>query len=458
MTSPPIHRLFVGNPGVGKSALANSCAGKPLFHSGESTDGRGVTLVLQRELVNGVVYMDTPGLSDPERRKSAAAEIERALKTDGEFHLIFVVTLRAGRVNPDDLATIKIVLDALKSISPLRFNVVINDVHEGKRARLLSDENQFALYQAMFAVGDLLPDDMFVYPRDAALESQSNVVVPLRADFGEWLAQLDPIRIESAKVGTVNGESFDEAKQRLAAESDALERELEDLTAKNRAAESRLQQLAAQVQQQHHRRSRPWYKKIFCFDANSTTVWRRDADRWATTSVKDVRVGDVVATLDDTGERIVASDVCYVASGAAPRTGVSLIQLESGDELRVTDEHLVWLENRNTFVMARDVRVGDVLRVAATSVTTAAVRGVVRNAGTGALVTLFTVRGTVLANGMLASCYEHSHAIQRWTSIDTRLLYAIFGPKYVEWPAAMAAIEWTDVIEEAITVAFNKQT
>jgi hypothetical protein len=223
-SSSSIHRLFVGNPGVGKSALANACAGKALFHSGESNDGRGVTVVLQRELVNGIVYMDTPGLSDPDRRKSAAAEIERALKTDGEFHLIFVVTLRAGRVNPDDLATIKIVLDALKNISPLRYNVVINDVPEAKRAQLMGDEEQFTLYQAKFAVDDRLPDDMFVYPRDAALESKTNVVVPLRDDFGEWLAQLDPIRIESNKVGTVNGESFDEAKQRLAQESDALER------------------------------------------------------------------------------------------------------------------------------------------------------------------------------------------------------------------------------------------
>jgi hypothetical protein len=53
--------------------------------SSESNDGRGVTTVLQRELVNGIVYMDTPGLSDPDRRKSAAAEIERALQTDGEY-------------------------------------------------------------------------------------------------------------------------------------------------------------------------------------------------------------------------------------------------------------------------------------------------------------------------------------------------------------------------------------
>jgi hypothetical protein len=457
-SSKPIHRLFVGNPGVGKSALANSCAGKPLFLSGESKDGVGVTIELQRELVNGIEYMDTPGLSDPVRRQSAAAEIERALKTDGEFHLIFVVTLRAGRVNPDDLATIKVVLEALKNISPLRYNVVINDVPEKKRAELMSNEDQFALYQAKFAVGDHLPDDMFVYPRDAALEMQTNVVVPMRDDFREWLDQLDPIRIESAKVGKVNGESFDEAKERLAAESDELERELIQLTEKNREAESRLKQLAAQVQHQHQHRSRPWYKKIFCFDAGTTIVWRRAGDRWAATSVKDVRVGDIVATLDESGERIVPSDVCYTVRGPAPRTGVVQLQLESGGELRVTDAHLVWLENRNTFVMACDVRVGDVMRIVADNqacVATSAVRGIVRDAGTGELVTLFTVRGTVLANGVLASCYEHSHAVQRWTSIDTRLLYALFGRKYVDWPAAMTAIAWTDAIEEAITVGFH---
>ena len=99
------YRLFIGNPGVGKSTLINCLTQKNLFKSGVAIGG-GLTTQLQQEKHGDVVYMDTPGLADVQLRKAAAKAITEALKKNGIYKIFFVITLEAGRVRPVDLATI----------------------------------------------------------------------------------------------------------------------------------------------------------------------------------------------------------------------------------------------------------------------------------------------------------------------------------------------------------------
>lgn len=121
---------LIGNPGSGKSTILNGIAGKSVFRSGISLGG-GLTSVLQREDCDdsNVTLFDTPGLSDLERKKQAGKEIDKVLSTEMPIKIAFVVTLEKGRVRPSDAYTLKVVLEAIKSIDVNnKFGVIINQL------------------------------------------------------------------------------------------------------------------------------------------------------------------------------------------------------------------------------------------------------------------------------------------------------------------------------------------
>lgn len=123
-------------PGTGKSTLLNGIFGETRFEAGRATKGPnaglGITTKVQREWLSAsVCYGDTPGLDDVRKRKEAAAAIEQALRQNGDYRLIFVVALRAGRVQPADALTVRYVLEAVGVDVP--FAIVINMVWEAAR-------------------------------------------------------------------------------------------------------------------------------------------------------------------------------------------------------------------------------------------------------------------------------------------------------------------------------------
>ena len=126
------HILFAGNPGSGKSTLLNclmssrssrSLGKNEKFKSGPSI-ATGLTFKLGKKTVNGVTYMDTPGLDDIDKRKQAAEAITEALKQDGSYQVVFVVTLESGRVKPADVTTIQLILKSAEQIT--HYGIIFN--------------------------------------------------------------------------------------------------------------------------------------------------------------------------------------------------------------------------------------------------------------------------------------------------------------------------------------------
>ena len=98
-------------------------ANKVLFKSGFKLGG-GLTFQLDSKIYDGITYMVTPGLADVKLRMEAAQAISKALKQDGIYQIFFVIKLEAGRIRPEDMATIRLVLDSSKDIK--YYSIIIN--------------------------------------------------------------------------------------------------------------------------------------------------------------------------------------------------------------------------------------------------------------------------------------------------------------------------------------------
>lgn len=107
------------------------------FKSGISF-GSGKTSQLDEVRHGKIMYLDTPGLADIKMRQAAASAITEALKQNGQYQVFFVVTLSAGRLRPEDLTTIWLVL--LNATDIKIVNIIINKLSKEERKSLKSNK------------------------------------------------------------------------------------------------------------------------------------------------------------------------------------------------------------------------------------------------------------------------------------------------------------------------------
>ena len=108
----------------------------------------GLTYQLDKHIdaSSGDTFMDTPGLNDVERREAAGRAISEGLRKGGAFKVLFFVSERNGRVDPQDAATMKVVLDSAPEIwqcqgSP-KYGVIVNKVEDdGKCNRITGSQH-----------------------------------------------------------------------------------------------------------------------------------------------------------------------------------------------------------------------------------------------------------------------------------------------------------------------------
>lgn len=216
--------LLVGNPGVGKSTLLNSLAKKAEFKAGTSI-GHGLTfkLVEYTDPEFQVRFLDTPGLDDQDMREQAAEAITQALKKGGNYKVIFVVTLEAGRVKAMDKVTMNLVLEAASGMIT-QYGVVINKV-EKKVLRCIEDnpdELQKLLTIIMDQVEPPTPN-IFIAKYDPDLDDDG--VNPLPPKFEEFVKELPFATVEAAKVKPVDPRSYEDMKGSMEAHLANLQRD-----------------------------------------------------------------------------------------------------------------------------------------------------------------------------------------------------------------------------------------
>ncbi|KNE68640.1 hypothetical protein AMAG_12804 [Allomyces macrogynus ATCC 38327] len=220
----PSINVAIGNPGSGKSTLINSVARECVTKAGVNA-GAGIQHnTLLRFPIDGVTWIDTPGLSDITHRTRAAALITEALQHEkGCYRLIFVVTTEAGRVRPEDLATMTIVLNAIHK-KDVPYGVIVNKLSKRLHSRILNDADFYNKFACSLNSGPYSTKDIFLALEvDDARDAEDYILpdVAMKSVL-EFINGIPSITMQPNDVSAISATDFDEQESRLQAVVDKM--------------------------------------------------------------------------------------------------------------------------------------------------------------------------------------------------------------------------------------------
>ena len=279
--------LFVNE---GKSTILNGLIGAIKFLSGFSA-GKGMTESLQlHEHTDGIIYGDTPvnsplfstltfpvftleilslfvkikGLSDVKLRKKAAKSITKALRSDGRFKLIFVATVEAGRVRPDDVTTINLVLDAINH--PVEYGVIVNKVTRKFVLKVTNSEENFNAIFGGFNTGERKTDHFFYMEKKEELDDEDNKLAVMPEDLRNFIYNTVPDTIIFKEhVSEVKTDEFERMKEKFAAEIEEIKQnslKREEAFQQTIAALERDREVMAKQREEQDRKFKEDYDKM----------------------------------------------------------------------------------------------------------------------------------------------------------------------------------------------------
>lgn len=193
--------MFAGNPGSGKSTIANTLIGRPLFESGVSL-GAGLTTALHSVEHGGEIYSDTPGLDDIRVREQAAREISAGLTHARRLRLVFVCTLEEGRVRPSDVVTIETILEAVAKVGvsvDAGFSLIVNKCNVGELRAIEHDADSRMLLVRTFGCGHRL-EHVYFAPKCSQAEGLPNTLLPFDAELCAFLGAAPVLEMPGVPV------------------------------------------------------------------------------------------------------------------------------------------------------------------------------------------------------------------------------------------------------------------
>ena len=167
-----------------------------------------MTYQLDKRLHNGVTYLDTPGLSDINIRKQAAKAITEALKQNGMYQIFFVITLEAGRVRPEDITTMKLVLQSSKDIR--YYSIIINKLTKGSLNGLIEDNAKNLITVVTEVIKQIecveVPPTLLLLSNRSELEDAKDGFLPWK-ELNIFAKQAPCVIIKPTSVNEINGEA-----------------------------------------------------------------------------------------------------------------------------------------------------------------------------------------------------------------------------------------------------------
>jgi ankyrin repeat protein len=233
--------VFCGNPGVGKSTLCNSIFQKAVFNSGVSK--QAVTICEQKEVCNNKLYIDTPGLADTKLREQAAREIEKALKHNDNYKIVFVVREDNGRMRYADFVTIDTVCKAITT--SFEYGVIFNQVEEEIAELGLGAEEDFETL-------DKKPSLTVTLTKDKEVRVKQNVFLSAKNENRKkllwFLNNLKANRILRENVAKIDVADYDAKIQEMEIQQQELATRNAELSARNEEQAAKINVMDVRLQ------------------------------------------------------------------------------------------------------------------------------------------------------------------------------------------------------------------
>ena len=141
-----------------------------------------------------------------------------------------------------------------------------------------------------------------------------------------------------------------------------------------------------------------------CFPPQSTVRSMRDGVE-ITLRLEEIVVGDLVLTYDYTKRRLAYTKlILWADADFHTPTKYFKLDLEDGSSIKLTEEHLIFVDESHRAIMAKNVKPGDLLYKADVGYLKVRTVRLVTEKG---LCGPITGSGTILVDGILASCYAN---------------------------------------------------
>ncbi|KNE68602.1 hypothetical protein AMAG_12774 [Allomyces macrogynus ATCC 38327] len=220
----PFVNVLIGNPGSGKSTHINAVARECVTKAGVNA-GAGIQHnTLLRFPIDGVTWIDTPGLSNITHWTRAAALITEALQHEkGHYRLIFVVTTNAGRLLSTDLAIMTIVLNAIHK-KDVPYGIIVNKLSKRLHSLILNDADFCNEFVCSLNSGPYSTKDIFLALEvDDARDAEDYILpdVAMKSVL-EFINGIPSITMQPNDVSAISATGFDEQESRLMAVVDKM--------------------------------------------------------------------------------------------------------------------------------------------------------------------------------------------------------------------------------------------